>query len=291
MASTWHSGRDVVQSLERGLLVLRAFSRERRPLSVAEIAESVELSRPTVRRMLLTLEYLGYTTQTGSTWTLTPRVLEIGSGYFIESSLPEISQPFLHELADSIAETCTVSVFDRGDVVQVARAEVHRIVPDTIRVGTRLPAYATALGTVLLGALSDAELDDYLDAGGFSSITPQTMTDPARIRDRAIEARERGYALSVEELEAGVISLAVPIQIETATFAAMGMTSSTARKTQDDLVAIVSVLRTAADEVARVYQLGNPYGRLPRGVHEGLSRVGGGPTWSTRPAFLPSSPA
>ncbi len=265
MAATEHSGRDVVQSLERGLLVLRAFSHERRPLTISEIAESVDLSRPTVRRMLLTLEGLGYTVQNGSRWTLTPRVLEIGSGYFVETSIPEIAQPFLHELADEIGETCTIGVYDRGDVVQVGRAEVQRLVPDNIRVGTRLPAYATALGAILLGSLEPAELDAYFSTYQREPLTRHTATKEKDVRKRIDDAKAAGYAASSEELELGMIAIAVPIKIESLVIAGLGMASTTARTDLETMIerALPPMLATA-DEIARIYQLGNPYGRLPR---------------------------
>lgn len=265
MASTGHSRRDVVQSLERGLLILRAFSHERRPLTMSEIAEMVDLSRPSVRRMLLTLESLGYTVQQGSTWTLTPRVLEIGSGYFTDTSLAEIAQPFLHEIADAFGETCNVGMYDRGQVVQLARAEVQRVVPDGIRIGTRLPAHATALGTVVLGGLDDELLDDYFAHAQLDAYTPQTLVDEKRLRARITAAHAVGYAATSEELEAGMIAIAVPIMIDRTIIAALGTTSTTARQSIESMVeSKIPVLQTTAAEIARMYQLGNPHRPLPQ---------------------------
>lgn len=265
MSSTGHSPRDVVQSLERGLMVLREFSVKRTPLSISELAESLDLSRPAVRRMLLTLESLGYTTQTGSLWTLTPRVLEIGAGYFVSTSLPEIAHPFLHTLADELGETCTLAVYDRGEVVQTARAEVQRILPDAIRVGTRLPAHATALGTLLLGTLEPEELDEYFATATLARYTPATLVDESALRDRIERARVDGYAASAEELEAGMIAVAVPVIGDRTFLAALGAASTTARTSIEQLVdEAVPAMRLTAAEVARTYQLGNPSNRPSR---------------------------
>lgn len=264
MRSTGHSRRDVVQSLERGLLILRAFSHERRPLTMSEIAHSVNLSRPSVRRMLLTLESLGYTVQQGSTWTLTPRVLEIGSGYFSDTSLPEIAQPFLREIADAFGETCNIGMYDRGQVVQLARAEVQRVVPDGIRIGTRLPVHATSLGTIVLGGLDDAILDDYFAHAQLDSYTPHTLVNETKLRARINAARISGYAATSEELEAGMLAIAVPIRIDRTVIAALGTTSTTARASVDSMVEkALPVLRTTAAEIARMYKLGNPHQLLP----------------------------
>lgn len=260
VASTEHSERDVVRSLERGLLVLRTFSRRRRELSIAEIAEAVQLSRPTVRRMLLTLESLGYTEQHGSTWVLTPRVLEIGSGYFVDTSLAEVAQPLLRELSDELGETCNIAIYDRGDVVQLARAEVERIVPDGIKIGTRLPAHATALGSVLLGGLDEAELASFFAAARLDAYTGQTVIEPSAIRARAAAARVNGFAASAQELDAGMIAIAVPILLDRVPIAALGTTSTTARMSIAELIERgVPLLTTTADEISRIFQLGNPH--------------------------------
>ena len=142
--------RDRLQSLERGLAVLRAFDADRPSATMAELAEATNLARPTVRRVLLTLADLGYVESSGSRWRLTPRVLSIGQHYTSSNAVVEVAQPHLERLAERTGESASLAALDAGEVVYVARVPVRRIMSINVSVGTRVPAHATSMGRVLL---------------------------------------------------------------------------------------------------------------------------------------------
>src|ERR671918_210440 len=143
-------GSDHVQSLERGLAVIRAFDAEHRELGLSDVARATGLTRAAARRFLLTLVRLGYVRQEGNTFSLRPRVLELGYAYLSALSLPEVAMPHMETLVAEVNESSSVAVLDDLDIVYVARVPTRRIMTITIAVGTRLPAYATSMGRVLL---------------------------------------------------------------------------------------------------------------------------------------------
>src|SRR3989454_3469305 len=203
---------EFVQSLERGLSVIRAFSRDRPSLTLSEIADLTGLTRAAARRFLITLRELGYVDSDGRQFSLRPRVLELGYSYL--SSLPvwEIARPHLEELADVVRETTSASVLDGTDIVFVARVETKRIMSMTLGVGSRLPAWATAMGRVLLADLSPERLDDYFRQVRLEPLSERTITDERAVRKIIGRARSNGWTLVDQEVEEGVRSLAVPIR-------------------------------------------------------------------------------
>jgi IclR family pca regulon transcriptional regulator len=203
---------DFVQSLERGLAVMRAFSRQAPTLTLSEIAERTGLTRAAARRFLITLRDLGYVQSDGRQFSLRPRVLELGYSYL--SSLPvwEIARPHLEGLAERVRETTSASVLDGADIVFVARVETKRIMSMTLGVGSRLPAWATAMGRVLLADLTPAQLDEYFEKVTPQPINDRTVADQQVLRKIIDEARVQGWTLVDQEVEEGVRSLAVPIR-------------------------------------------------------------------------------
>jgi IclR family transcriptional regulator, pca regulon regulatory protein len=253
------NARDRIQSLERGVEVLRAFTGRDISLSVAEIATRVDLARPVVRRILLTFEHLGYTESTNGQWNLTPRILEIGAGYFARSSLPEISYAYMSEVVERTGVTCSVGVLDGLDVIHVARVEDHRPLPDSVRIGNRLPAHATAVGKVLLSALSVEELTARLTAGPLEAQTPHTLTTVVALLERIAVVRARHWDVSIEELHPGQVAAAVPILADGRTVGALAGSSSTVRENEASLTdLVVPVLRTAAAKIGSAYRNANP---------------------------------
>lgn len=251
--------RDRIQSIERGVAVLRAFGGQDLALSVAEIARRAELARPVVRRILITFEHLGYTESRGGSWTLTPRILEVGAGYFAASSLPEISYTYMSDVLERTGETCSIGVLDGHEVIHVARAEERRPRPGSVRIGQRLPVHATALGKVLLASLSADELDQHLADAPLEAHTPQTLTDLTRIRERLVQVRERGYDISIEELYPGQVAAAVPIMVGDHAVGGIGVSSTTVSETEGSLrEVIVPVLRDTAADIASAYRNANP---------------------------------
>ncbi len=251
--------RDRIQSIERGVEVLRAFNDRQGPLSVADIAARVDLARPVVRRILLTFAHLGYAESAGGLWSLTPRILELGSGYFASSSLPEISYGYMVDMVERTGETCSIGVLDGMDVIHVARVEDRRPLPDSVRIGNRLPAHATAIGKVLLARLSDAELDDVLATAALEVHTPATVTDAASLRARLDEVRTNKYDISMEELHPGQVAAAVPIVIDGNAVGGLAVSSTTVRETEATLRdVIIPVLFATAADIASAYRNANP---------------------------------
>jgi IclR family transcriptional regulator, pca regulon regulatory protein len=203
---------EFVQSLERGLAVIRAFDGDHPELTLAEVASATGVTRATARRFLLTLAGLGYVRTDGRTFSLSPRVLELGYAYLSSVSLPEVAEPHLEALVHEVSESSSVSVLDRGDVVYVARVPTSRIMTVAISVGTRFPAYATSMGRVLLAGLSDEDLDAYLSAVAFEPLTPRTVASAAALRTEVLRVRAQGWALVDQELEQGLRAAAAPIR-------------------------------------------------------------------------------
>jgi IclR family pca regulon transcriptional regulator len=251
--------RDRIQSIERGVEVLRAFGGREGSLSVAEIAARVDLARPVVRRILLTFAHLGYAEAAGGLWSLTPRILELGSGYFAASSLPEISYGYMLDLVERTGETCSIGVLDGMDVIHVARVEDRRPLPDSVRIGNKLPAYATAIGKVLLAQLSPAELDAVIASSRLEILTPATVRNADELRARIDLVRERGYDISMEELIPGRVSAGVPILVDNRPVGGLAVSSTTVRETEETLrETVVPLLVSVAAEIARAYRNANP---------------------------------
>ncbi len=201
-----------VQSLARGLAVIRAFNAATPELTLSDVARSTGLTRAAARRFLLTLEDLGYVRTDGRLFSLTPRVLELGYAYLSSITLPEVAQPHLERLVAEVHESSSVSVLDGEDVVYVARVATSRIMTVSITVGTRFPAYATSMGRVLLAGLPDGELERYLGTVQLRPLTAHTLTSAPDLRSSLQRVRATGWALVDQELEEGVRSLAAPIR-------------------------------------------------------------------------------
>ena len=201
-----------VQSLERGLSVIRAFDAESPELTLSEVARATGLTRAAARRFLLTLSELGYVRSTGRHFALTPRVLELGYAYLSSLTLPEVAAPHLERLVAEVDESSSISVLDGDDIVYVARVPTSRIMRVAINVGTRFPAYATSMGRVLLAGLGDAALDDVLAGVELEPLRRGRSPAPAALRAELDRVRAQGWALVDQELEEGLRSLAAPIR-------------------------------------------------------------------------------
>ncbi|WP_158854161.1 IclR family transcriptional regulator domain-containing protein [Saccharothrix deserti] len=205
-------GPSFLQALARGLAVLTALGRRRGGLSVAEAAEAAGLSYPSTRRNLLTLSQLGYVEQRGRRFLPAPRVLELGYARLSTLTLADIAQPHLVELSGQVRESVSLAVLAGAEVRYVARAATEQITSARITPGTRLPAYATSMGRVLLANLPEADQLERIQALRPQALTPHTLTSPERLAAALDQAAEEGYALVEQELEAGLRSLAVPVR-------------------------------------------------------------------------------
>jgi IclR family transcriptional regulator, pca regulon regulatory protein len=203
--------RDLIASLECGLAVIGAFDQERPRLSTSEVAQRCGLTRTAARRYLITLEHLGFMRSERNTWALSAKVLRLAQSYMHSGRLPRIVQPELHRLAQALKEASSAGVLDGDDVICIAALSAGRMVSSTLQPGTRVPAYCTANGRVLLAALPPAQADAWIDARTFEALTPQTLTHPDRLRAELARVRTQGYAAVDQELEAGLRTLAVPL--------------------------------------------------------------------------------
>jgi IclR family transcriptional regulator, pca regulon regulatory protein len=244
--------RDFIHSLERGLAVLQVFSREHPSVTLSEAASLTGLTRATARRILLTLEQLGYVRSDGRRFLPTARVLGIGYAYLSSLDLWEAAQPLMAELAEQTSESCSAATLDGTDVVYVARVPTRRVMAVSLAVGARLPAYPTSMGRVLLAALDRAELDDYLARAELRRLTPCTVTDPARLRAVVDEVRCQGWALVDQELEDGIRSVAAPVHDRAGrVFAAMNVSGHAGRVSVEQLrEEFLPLLLTTAKQVS-----------------------------------------
>jgi len=202
---------DFVQSLARGLAVIRAFDAEHPELTLSEVARRTGLTRAAARRFLLTLESLGYVASDARAFRLTPRVLELGFSYLSSLSLPEIVQPHLEALSRAVDESVSAAVLDGTDIVYIARVPTRRIMSVRITIGTRFPAFATSMGRVVLAGLTDAAADEVLAAAELAPLTERTMTDAGDLRAELQRVRAQGWSVVDGELEPGLRSIAAPL--------------------------------------------------------------------------------
>ena len=203
--------RDLMAGLAKGLKVIEAFTAERPKLSIAEAADATQYDRATTRRCLLTLAELGYCAYDGKYFTVTPRILRLGTGCLAAMPLPRIVQPYIDQLSEKIHQSTSVSILDGKEIVYVARAAQQRVMSVTLMPGSRLPAYCTSMGRVLLAALPDDQVKDLLLAEDLVARTPNTETSPDRLLDNLQQIRKHGYAAIDQEVEMGLRSIAVPL--------------------------------------------------------------------------------
>lgn len=203
--------RDIMGGLAKGLAVIESFTADRPRQSIAQVAAATGLDRATARRCLLTLAQQGYADYDGKFFTLAPRVLRLGTACLATMPLPRIVQPVLDALSDRIGESTSVSVLDGGDVVYVARAAQRRVMSISLMPGSRLPAYCTSMGRVLLAALPEPAARAALGPGPLPARSPLTLTDPDAVMAELARVRAQGHALIDQEVELGLRSLAVPV--------------------------------------------------------------------------------
>jgi IclR family pca regulon transcriptional regulator len=244
---------DRIAGLEKGLAVIESFDRSRDKLTIAEVARLTGLQRATARRCLLTLAKLGYADFDGKFFRLTPRILRLGYAYLSSTPLPQIVQPFLEGLSAVTHESCSASTLDGGEIVYIARAAQRRIMSVNLGIGSRLPAYCTSMGRVLLAHLDPATLERVL-ALPAKPPTKFTVTEPAKLRRLIERARRDGYALVDQELEIGLRSIAVPIfNGSGAALAAMNISAQAQRMSPPAM--IKTLLPSLLDAQDRLRQL------------------------------------
>ena len=206
------AGPDFIEALARGLEVIAAFAPGQPAMSLSEVAAAAGLARPTARRILLTLADLGYVRCGGGTFTLTPRVLELGVAYVRSMGLWDVARPHMEQLVARTSESCSIAQLDGSDIVYVARVAVPKIVSLAVQIGTRFPALPTSLGKVQLAGLSPEQLDRALAEPTRSGLVPRWQPGPAERDAELREVRARGWALTDEQLTRGIRSVAAPLR-------------------------------------------------------------------------------
>jgi IclR family pca regulon transcriptional regulator len=226
---------DFVQSLERGLAVICSFDAEHPRLTLSEVAARTGLTRATARRLLLTLGELGYVATNGRQFSLTPRVLDIGYAYLSSLNVQQIAQPYLEALSERVHESVSVTVLDGADIVYVARVPTKRIMTISLGLGSRLPAYCTSMGRVLLAELAPDDLAGTLPPT-LERHTEHTVCTVAELAVVLKQVRAQGWSLVDQELEMGLRSVAAPLRDASGrAVAAMNVSTQVARTTVEQI--------------------------------------------------------
>jgi IclR family transcriptional regulator, pca regulon regulatory protein len=202
---------EIMGGFAKGLSVIEAFDQDRDKLTIADVARLTGLDRATARRCLLTLVDRGYASTDGKRFSLTGRILRLGYAYLAATPLPRLVQPYLEQLSEATQESCSASILDNCEIVYVARAAQRRVMSIGLNVGSRLPAYRTSMGRVLLAALPEDEARAVLDASKREKLTPHTATGVDELIAVLRQVRASGHCVNDQELEIGLRSIAVPL--------------------------------------------------------------------------------
>jgi IclR family transcriptional regulator, pca regulon regulatory protein len=245
------ASKEFVRSIERAFSVVLAFGRESSRLTLSQVAERTGLTRASARRFLLTLQSLGYVGSEDRHFFLRPRILDLGFAYLSSVPVFEIVEAHMEPLVHQIQESSSASVLDGTEVIYIVRVPTKRIMSVQIDVGTRLPAYATSMGRVLLAALAPEQLDNYFRNARMERLTPTTVTNQRDLRSALDQVREQGWCLLDQELEVGVRSVAVPLHDSSGhVFAAMNISTNATRVATEKLVGeYLPLLRKAAEGI------------------------------------------
>ncbi|BBC71015.1 IclR family transcriptional regulator [Altererythrobacter sp. B11] len=241
---------DYIPSLEKALAVLELFGSDRPEWTLSQVARELDLTPGTTRRILRTLEKLGYAAADEGRFALTPRVLNLGFAYLSSQPFAAVAQPMLVRLARQLKATCCITVLDDREVVYIARGTHKAIEPFYVHVGARLPAYATAPGKILLAGLPEPELKKQLKGWKLDAITPNTITTAEALLEDLATARGAGYAINDQELFLGQRSIAVPLSLGGRQSAAIVAATSVSEASVERLVAeLLGPLQNAAAEI------------------------------------------
>ncbi|MDE1995204.1 MAG: helix-turn-helix domain-containing protein [Rhizobiaceae bacterium] len=206
------AGRDYVNALARGLEVIKVFTRYTPKMTLSEVSQATGMTRATVRRFLLTLAHEGYVEISGKHFSLRPKILELGFSALSSMDLWDVVQPVINDLSEKLGESCFSAVLDGDSVIYVARATPNRRVNVGISIGSRVPAHCVSTGRVLLAALPEEQLHQYIDGMVLTKFTPNTVTSKVQLRSMLAEVRRQGWSIVDQELEVGLRSLSVPIR-------------------------------------------------------------------------------
>jgi len=242
-----------VQSFARGLEVIRSFSASAPRQTLTEVAGRTGLTRAGARRILLTLQTLGYVESDGKLFALTPRILDLGFAYLSSMPIWNVAEPVMEALVEQVKESCSAGVLEGTDIMYVLRVSTRKIMRNSLGVGSRLPAYCTSLGRMLLAGLPDAQVLEILRASPIEPRTRHTVTEVDALLAKVQQARKQGWCLVNQELEEGLVSMAAPIMDRSGTtIAALNISGQVNRTPPRQMQeTILPPLREAAREVSR----------------------------------------
>ena len=242
--------RDYVNSLARGLEVLRTFNRTGRKMTLSQVALETGNTRAGARRILLTLIHEGYAVADGKLFDLTPQVLELGHSVLSSKGVWEIAKPFIDNLSTETQESVSAAILDKFDVVYVSGAQYHRVISVGISVGARFPAHCTANGRVLLAAQPDDQWSDMLSRIKLTKMTNKTVVDKKEFGKILKRVRDQGWSFVNQELEIGLMSIAAPVKTSSGTLVgAINIGVPTLRISPEKMVSVIlpKLLKTATD--------------------------------------------
>ena len=247
-------GDSYVQSFARGLEVLRSFSAAAPQQTLSEVAAASGLTRAGARRILLTLQTLGYVESEGRLFRLTPRILDLGFAYLSSMPIWDLAEPTMEALVDQLHESCSAAVLDGRDIVYVLRVHTHKIMSTNLGVGSRLPAFWTSMGRMLLAGQSDDQVQALLDGLPRRALTPHTLTRDEDLLAAVRQARTQGWCLINQELEEGLISIAAPLRNRAGETVAALNISGQANRTSAEMMRtqLLPPLLKAAETVSRL---------------------------------------
>jgi IclR family pca regulon transcriptional regulator len=250
--------RDFVNSLSRGLDVLRSFDRTKPSMTLSEVAERAGINRAAARRFLLTFVRDGYAASDGKYFRLLPKILDLGTSVMASLDISETMQPVMNELAERVQESCFAAILDGEGVIYVARAVSSRVVNVGITVGSRAPAHAVSTGRVLLSGVDDKSLKRYLDRAKLRKLTPYTVTSKPKLKAAIELVRRQGWSIVNQELEVGLQSISVPIRdSEGAVVAALNVCCPSPRVTRRDMESrILGTMFESARQVRLTRRIG-----------------------------------
>jgi IclR family pca regulon transcriptional regulator len=244
--------KEFMATLAKGLAVLGSFDKQRPAMTLSQAAQVTGLSRAAARRILRTLAELGYVAQNGREFSLSSGILKLGFAYLATQSWIEQSAPLMRRLSEQFHESCSAAILEGTEIVYVARFPARRIMSVTLAVGTRLPAFHTALGRVQLGFLDDAEFWRRLKSLCIEAYTPSTISDVQALYERVRDDRAQGFSIVDEELERGLRAIAVPIVDRSGeAVAALNISTHSTRTTRNELrERFLPSLRAVADQIS-----------------------------------------
>jgi IclR family pca regulon transcriptional regulator len=246
-----------VQSFAKGLSVISAFGRDSRSMTLSEVAAKARLSRAGARRILLTLQTLGYVACERRDFYLTPKILDLGYSYLSTTPIWDLAEPFMEEVTNQVHESCSASMLDGTDIVYILRVPTKKIMTIKLSIGTRLPAWCTSMGRVLLGGLDDQALTDLLSRSNLRAYTSRTVTDPKKLKQIVREDHAKGWSLVNQELEEGLLSVSVPLVDRNGRIiAAMNVSGHASRTNAADVVrGFLPVLKDAGEKINEALRL------------------------------------